>query len=139
MVNEKLASEKGLSWTEIRIISLIHEVLKNKVDNACKEGYCEETFKYIENCEYFLQTMWGFPQDGSKHTWKRQYWMKAIWAGRTFRCADTGMVFTIPDNVQERDFFPFGMSFVDVGDCWGYVRMGGSAEEIVEEESESAD
>lgn len=39
MVNMELAMERGLSWTEIRIISLVHEILGDKVDNACKEGY----------------------------------------------------------------------------------------------------
>ena len=56
-----------------------------------------------------------------------------IWAGRKFRCNITGIVFTIPDDVRECDFFSFGESFVDVGRAGFYCRFGGDVKEIKDE------
>ena len=56
-----------------------------------------------------------------------------MWAGRTFRCIETGQTFTIPDNVQECDFFAFGKCFIDVGRVNFYCRFGGKFVEITGE------
>lgn len=56
--------------------------------------------------------------------------IKALWSGRVFRCNSTGEEMVIPDTVQERDFYPFGEAFVDVGRLGEYCRMG-NCEEVV--------
>lgn len=53
---------------------------------------------------------------------------KDVWAGRVFRCNSTGEELVIPDSVQERDFYPFGEAFVDVGRLGEYCRMGNCEE-----------
>jgi len=57
------------------------------------------------------------------------------WAGRVFRCKDTGLTTIIPDNVMPKDFFVVGEGFVDVGDGM-YSRAGGNIEEITQNASE---
>lgn len=59
--------------------------------------------------------------------------IQKIWAGRKFRCNITGVEFTIPDDVRECDWFPFGESFVDVGRADFYSRFGGDVQEIKDE------
>lgn len=53
------------------------------------------------------------------------------WAGRTFRCLETGETLVIPDDVKRRQFFTFGECFVDVGDGF-YARFGGNMVEEVD-------
>lgn len=55
---------------------------------------------------------------------QRKKTVKELWAGRTFKCTETGEVVTIPENVRPRDFFKVGECFVDVGDGY-YSRYGG--------------
>ncbi len=57
------------------------------------------------------------------------------WAGRKYRCMDTGEELTIPHDVRPKQFFAFGECFVDVGDGY-YGRMGGNLEEICAEGEE---
>lgn len=52
------------------------------------------------------------------------------WAGRVFRCKETGETFTIPSDVRECDFFRVGNGFIDVGRFGYYHRRGGDIEEI---------
>lgn len=54
---------------------------------------------------------------------------RKLWAGRTFKCLDTDVVFTMPDDVKPREFFPIGNGFIDVGDGF-YSRGGGNIVEI---------
>lgn len=65
----------------------------------------------------------------------KQELFRKEWVGRKFRCKTTGVVFTIPEDVRECDFFSFGESFIDVGRYGYYFRFGGDIEEIVEENS----
>ena len=53
------------------------------------------------------------------------------WAGRTFRCLETGETLVIPNDVRRRQFFTFGECFVDVGDGF-YARFGGNMVEEVD-------
>ena len=55
---------------------------------------------------------------------------RKIWAGRVFRCLETGEEFTIPEDVRETDFFTVGNGFVDVGRLGFYCRFGGKIVEV---------
>lgn len=52
------------------------------------------------------------------------------WAGRKFKCLESGEEFVIPDDVRECDFFTIGQGFVDVGRLGAYCRFGGKIVEI---------
>lgn len=60
---------------------------------------------------------------------------KKDWVGRTFQCRDTGVMFTMPDDVTPRRFYPIGNGFVDVGDGY-YARFGGNIVEVFDEPAE---
>lgn len=128
-INMQLAKLKGLCEEDIEHINLIHEELE--VLLKCK--YSKQIYETIENLEYLLQHLWGFPQDPSYHTWKKRYEFKCQWANRTFRCKDTGVEFTIPEGVEEGAFFIIGKGWLDVGRLNAYSRSGGNLEEVKSE------
>lgn len=128
MVNIQLAKARGLSDEEIKQIECLHGSLKLCLECGCTHGYDEDLYKAIEQFEYLLQDLWGFPQDSDHHTWKHRYKFKSQWAGRTFRCNTTGEEYTIPNSVEERDFYSFGKAFVDVGRLDGYSRFSNCTE-----------
>lgn len=57
---------------------------------------------------------------------------RAKWVGRTFKCALTGEIFTVPEDAYYRDYYTFGQAFLDLGDGY-YARYGGSIVEVKEE------
>ena len=120
MINMQLAKDRGLSDEDIEHIEYLHWVLELCLERGCLQGYDEYVYEAVEQFEYMLQDLWGFPQDSGYHTWKHRYKFKSQWAGRTFQCNTTGEEFTIPNSVGERDFYSFGKAFVDVGrlDCY---------------------
>lgn len=120
MINMQLAKTRGLSDEAIEQIEYLHGRLELYLVYGCLCGYDEDLYATIEEKEYLLQRLWGFPQDSGYHTWKHRYKFKSQWAGRTFRCNTTGEELTIPNSVEERDFYSFGKAFVDVGrlDCY---------------------
>lgn len=61
--------------------------------------------------------------------------VRESWAGRTFRCNETGKTVTIPEDVYPKQFFEFGNCFIDVGDGH-YGRMGGTSMEEVKDGDE---
>lgn len=122
MINMRLAKARGLSDEEIEKIEYLHWVLELCLEHGCLHGYDEDKYKAVEQFEYLLQDLWGFPRDSGRHTWKHRYKFKSQWAGRTFQCNTTGKKFTIPNSVEERDFYSFGEAFVDVGRLDYYFR-----------------
>lgn len=53
------------------------------------------------------------------------------WAGKQFRCTETGQVLTIPADVRAKAFYQFGNCFIDVGDGY-YSRAGGKFVQIAD-------
>lgn len=51
------------------------------------------------------------------------------WAGRTFRCTETGESFTMPVDVRPKRFYSVGEGYIDVGD--GYYFRSCGVEEVV--------
>lgn len=128
MINMQLAKARGLSDEEIEQIEYLHGRLELYLVYGCLCGYDEDLYTTIEEKEYLLQRLWGFPQDPKQHKWKHIYKFKSQWAGRTFWCVITGEEFTIPNTVKERDCFYFGKAFVDVGRLDGYSRFSNCKE-----------
>lgn len=128
MINMQLAKSRGLSDEAIEWIKYLHEKMESYLEDGCLNGYSECLYTTIEQFEYFLQRLWGFPQDPDKHTWKHRYKFKCQWAGRTFQCNTTGEELTIPNSVEEGDFFSFGKAFVDVGRLDYYYRTSNCKE-----------
>jgi hypothetical protein len=50
------------------------------------------------------------------------------WAGRTFRCTETGETFKIPVDVRPKRYYSVCRGYVDVGD--GFVYRTSGVEEI---------
>jgi hypothetical protein len=61
---------------------------------------------------------------------------REYWAGKQFKCKDTGEIFTVPDDCREGDFYTVGKGYIDLGrfSCEKnepfYYRMGGNIEEV---------
>lgn len=76
MINMNLAKEKNLSDKTIRRIESLHDHL----DKVLKEPYFfvptpDKVDEYIQSIEYYLQELWGFPQDPHFHS----HWYKVKW------------------------------------------------------------
>lgn len=69
--NPVLADIHGVSLTNRDRIDKTHLLLEVFLEGA--EVYEAAVYKRIENMEYYLQGLWGFGPDPSKHTWKHRY------------------------------------------------------------------
>lgn len=127
-VNKYLAQKMCISEEDELEIEAIHQVLSDILKTEINNGLNNHYYDVIEDLEYELQYLWGFPKDGDKHTWKNRYKFKCQWAGRKFQCTETGEVFIIPDTVEETDFYPVGKGYIDVGRLGSYNRWSGIKE-----------
>jgi len=124
-INRELAEDCGLDESATQEIESLHERLDTFLAAWIKEPYSEDRAEEIHSIEDRLQSLWGFPIDRRYHTWVRLYEFRCEWAGKKYRCQETGEELTIPDNVKPCDFFSFGKCFVDTGRLNFYCRMGG--------------
>lgn len=124
-INRELAEERGLDESAIQEIESLHEKLDTLIAAWIKEPYKELRKEMIHNIEYRLQQLWGFSMDRDYHTYANLYEFRCQWAGKKYRCQETGEEFTIPDDVKERDFFTFGQCAIDVGRLNCYSRRIG--------------
>jgi len=124
-INRELAEDYGLDESDIQEIESLHEKLDTFIAAWIKEPYSEDRAEEIHSIEERLQALWGFPIDRGYHTWANLYEFRCQWAGKKYRCQETGEEFTIPDNVKPCDLFSFGKCFVDVGRLNCYSRMCG--------------
>ena len=132
MHNKTLADMQGLTQQERNEIDDIHEQLEKLI--SCTP-FSQEVYDKIERIEYTLQSLWGFPKDPDKHTWKKVYEFRCQWIDRVFECKKTGERFTIPKDVKERDCFFFGGgAMIDVGRLECYSRFAGCFEVEVNNE-----
>jgi hypothetical protein len=131
VANSVLAKQRELSEEDIVNITSIHEKLYYIIEKRVGMGFNQAVYNEIEKLENSLQGHWGFTIDPSYHTWKKSYKFKCQWANRTFKCLDTGVLFTIPEFVKERDFFSIGAGGIDVGRLDCYSRVIGNLEEVV--------
>lgn len=68
MINEELAKYKELSPKTINEIKRIQKEVKDLLDNPKESGFNpEELTLYIQNAEFALQSLWGFPCRADYH------------------------------------------------------------------------
>lgn len=134
--NRELAEQRGISEEDILEIDRIHALIDKKMTEYVKEPFSQDRADEFTTLNYQLQTLWSFPQDKRYHRYAREYEFKCSFVGRTFKCADTGVEFTIPYDVQERDYFQIGNGAIDVGRLNFYSRRIGNIIEISNEEQE---
>lgn len=123
MINKALAMQQCLSEDEIEAIEEIHVVLESLLKRANLGVFNTSIYNAIEQLEYKAQELWGFPQDASRHTWKKLYEFRCQWVGRTFKCNFTGVEVSLPEDVEECDFIRVGEGFVDCGRLNAYSRF----------------
>lgn len=124
--NRALANLRGVSEEVCLLIDGVHDCIQNLMKLTHHNGADEDNvFLAIESVECVLQELWRFPVDKNRHTWKHRYKFKCRWAGTKWKCNTTGVIFTVPDDVRERDFFTFGEALLDVGRREYYCRMSG--------------
>ena len=129
-VNRWLAEERGLSEETIERIDYLYALIENLIKQSIGKPFSDSVYSEIEGYEEKLQGLWGFSVDKSRHTWKLQYKFKNQWVGKKYRCSSTGVEFTIPFDVNERDYYQIGEAALDVGRLDGYYRVIGNLEEI---------
>jgi hypothetical protein len=134
--NRELAEQRGISEEDILEIDRIHALIDKFTRAWVKEPFSQGRKDKIHAMEYLLQRLWGLPQDCGYHRYAREYEFKCQWVGCTFKCTDTGVEFTIPYDVQERDYFQIGNGAIDVGRLNSYSRRIGNIIEISNEEQE---
>ena len=128
--NSQMVEELGVSSANGQEINKLHEKLNTLLSAWVLEPFSEGRKEEIHQIEYTLQRLWGFSQDRGYHTWAKLYEFRCQWVGKQFMCKKTGIVFTIPDDVKERDFFSFGKCAVDVGRLNAYSRFIGDVQKL---------
>lgn len=76
MINKRLAEEQGLSDETVAEINIVND----KLAKVLEEPYLyvstpDKVNNYIQNIEYYLQELWGFPESDLHH----RYWYKVKW------------------------------------------------------------
>lgn len=121
--NPTLVKMRGIDEESVEQINLLHEKLDKLMSRASLGVFSQVVYDEIEQIEEQLQILWEFGVDKSMHTWKHLYKFRSQWIGRIFQCKTTGEVFTIPEDVKERDCYYFGQAMVDVGRLDAYARF----------------
>lgn len=95
-------------------------LVRAKVARVC---YLEE-YRRPEGIDYLRKYGVEVENMSRAERFKRQ------WAGRTFKCLETGATFTIPEDVYETAFYAVGKGYIDVGRLGAYSRYGGKLVEV---------
>lgn len=69
--NPELADKMGVSERNRELIDTTHKVLESLLFEEAV--FLKSVYDRVENLEYYLQGLWGFSPDPSKHTWKHRY------------------------------------------------------------------
>ena len=124
--SKELAKKQGLSEEDCIAIDVLHKMREQIVsrpnmffDNT------EDAVEALHGISFALQWLWKFPLDKKMHKDVFDFEFKQLWAGKKYKCTKTGEIFTIPEDVKERDLFFFGESFIDVGRRGSYCRLSG--------------
>lgn len=132
--NKQLADECGVSEKDREYIDQCHLMLEELIDTYDLNIDFDKAAELCHDIEYLLQDLWGFSRSKYCHTWinsLKQKWMNLTWAGKRYRCKDTGTEVLLTYNkVYEKSFVQVGNGFVDLGVANGYSRFGGNIEEI---------
>lgn len=134
--NRDLAKARNISQENIEAIDALHEMLEKLIDSYTLEIPYEEARDLVRSVEFTLQKLWNFSIDERYHTWYKRLeyrYLELKYAGKTFKCTETGEIVTIDESVcYPRSFCVIGKSALDMGVPGGYSRIIGSLEEITE-------
>lgn len=133
--NRTLGKQRGISEAALFRIDKKHieleECMLAGLSSRLKES---EVLQTIERIEFELQALWGFAPVRAMHTHAKKYLFRKQWAGREFKCEETGATLTIPNDVAECQMFTVGSGAVDLGRLNCYSRSIGNISEITLEE-----
>ncbi len=134
--NRQLAAQRNISQENIEAIDALHDLLEKLITSYTLEIPYEEARDLVRSVEFTLQKLWGFSIDERYHTWYKQLeyrYLEFKYAGKTFKCTETGEIVTIDKSVcYPRSFCVIGKSALDMGVPGGYRRIIGNLVEITE-------
>ena len=127
--SKELAKKQGLSEEDCIAIDVLHKMREQIVSRPDMFfNNTEDAVEALHGISFALQWIWEFPLDKKMHKDVEAFEFNQTWKGRKFKCSTTGEVFTIPEDVEECDFFQFGEAFIDVGRHGSYHRLSGCDE-----------
>lgn len=133
-VNRELVKQRNISPEKVEMIDKMHSLLEKLISSYTLEIPYEEAKELVHSAEFSLQELWGFPRDIRYHTWIEklaQQWMNLRWAGRIYRCDETGKEVVLTYNkVYERNYIKIGNGAIDLGVADGYYRIIGNIREV---------
>lgn len=134
--NRDLAKARNISQENIEAIDALHEMLEKLIASYTLEIPYEEAHDLIRSANMTLSNLWGFTYDQRYDQWTprfEQRHMELVWAGRTFKCQETGTVRTIEaKDVGVCRLWGCGKGVIDFGRPNAYSRIIGKIVEITE-------
>lgn len=134
--NLELAKQRGISEENVEAINSLHELLERLISSYTLDVDYQETRNLVRSTNMTLSNLWGFTYDERFDQWTprfEQRHMQLVWAGRTFRCEDTGTVRTIEaKDVGVCRLWGCGNGCIDFGRPMAYSRIIGNLAEIAE-------
>jgi len=131
--NLELAKQRGISEENIEAINALHELLERLISSYTLDVPYQEARDLVRSANLTLSNLWGFTYDERFDQWTPRFekgHMELVWAGRTFRCEDTGTVRTIEvKDVGVCRLWGCGNGMIDFGRN-GYHRIVGNLKEI---------
>lgn len=131
--NPALIAQRGISKVNEKLITEGHDTIHDIFDKRLGIPFSQAIFDRITEVELELQKLWGFPQDTRFHTHAPLYKFITTWAGRTFKCNQTGVEMTLGVDLHYRQYIPIGNCAIDLGMPNSYHRMIGDISEITKE------
>lgn len=132
--NPELVKERNISPENVEYINQFHDLLAKLINSYTLEIPYQEAKELVQSANKSLSDLWGFVYNPAYDTWTprlTEKWMKLTFAGRKFRCKDTGDVVEIDiDDCYETSYIPVGSSGLDLGRADSYYRIIGNIEEI---------
>lgn len=129
--NKELANKQKLTDGARTAIDELHE-MRHQI--MCHPNMyfknTEEAVEALHGIAFALQWLWSFPLSKTMHKDVEAFEFNQKWRGRKFKCTETNVEFTIPDNVKERDYFLVGNGALDLGRLKLYSRIVGNIEEV---------
>lgn len=134
MINMELAKQRNISQENIEAINALHTLLERLIQSYTLDVPYQEARDLVRSANMTLSNLWGFTYDERYDQWTPRFekrHMELIWAGRTFRCEDTGTVRTIEaKDVGVCRLWGCGNGMIDFGRIGEYHRVIGNLVEV---------
>lgn len=132
--NKDLAKARNISQENIEAIDVLHTMIEKLIASYTLEIPYEEARDLVRSVNMTISNLWGFTYDSACDTWTARFeqrHMELVWAGRTFKCQDTGTVRTIEaKDVGVCRLWGCGNGMIDFGRPMAYSRTIGDLVEI---------